>query len=447
MRAVLIVIGVLNAASGALALIAPDTFFDQVGHYGVENSHYVGDVGAFVLAFGVAVLVAVRRPSWRVPVLGPRGALVRPPRAQPRLRRRPGAQRRTRDLRHRLHRDRRALCSPTWSGRHRGFRRPQGSGRRQGGVAMKVFVAGASGVIGRPLVRQLVAAGHEVTGVTSKAENAAAIEAAGATAAVCDALDAKAVETAVTDARPEVVISQLTRLPDEYNPRKIDYGPTNRARAEGGHNLIEAARGAGVQALHHPEHRLHLRAGGGDGQGRGSAGLDRCARALPRRRHRHARARARGDADAGDRGRGPALRPVLRSRHLLRRRRKHRRAGASAPLPDRRSRRGGCSPSSTSTTPPRRRSPSLERGAPGIYNVVDDEPAPLREWLPVYAEALGARRPLPGPDAVLARLVAGPFAAAFATELRGASNAKAKRELGWEPRYPSWRHGFREALG
>jgi hypothetical protein len=69
MRAVLVVLGVLNAASGALALIAPDTFFDQVGRYGAENSHYVGDVGAFVLAFGVAVLVAVRHPSWRVPVL------------------------------------------------------------------------------------------------------------------------------------------------------------------------------------------------------------------------------------------------------------------------------------------------------------------------------------------------------------------------------------------
>jgi nucleoside-diphosphate-sugar epimerase len=89
---------------------------------------------------------------------------------------------------------------------------------------------------------------------------------------------------------------------------------------------------------------------------------------------------------------------------------------------------------------------ALDRGAPGIYNVVDDEPTPLREWLPVYAEALGSRRPFRVP-AFVARLVAGPFASAFATQLRGASNAKAKRELGWEPRYPSWRQGFREALG
>jgi nucleoside-diphosphate-sugar epimerase len=88
----------------------------------------------------------------------------------------------------------------------------------------------------------------------------------------------------------------------------------------------------------------------------------------------------------------------------------------------------------------------VERGEAGIYNVVDDEPAPLREWLPVYAEVLGAKRPFRVPT-LLARVVAGPFAAAFATELRGASNAKSRRELAWEPRYPSWRQGFREALG
>jgi 2-alkyl-3-oxoalkanoate reductase len=89
---------------------------------------------------------------------------------------------------------------------------------------------------------------------------------------------------------------------------------------------------------------------------------------------------------------------------------------------------------------------SLDRGAPGIYNIVDDEPAPLAEWLPVYAEALGARPPRRVPT-FLARLIAGPFATAFATELRGASNAKAKRDLGWEPSYPTWRQGFKEALG
>ena len=89
---------------------------------------------------------------------------------------------------------------------------------------------------------------------------------------------------------------------------------------------------------------------------------------------------------------------------------------------------------------------AVDRGAPGIYNVVDDEPAPGRDWLPVYAEALGAKPPRRVP-AWLARIAAGRFAVIMATELRGASNAKAKRELGWEPRYPSWRTGFSEALG
>src|SRR5215208_595391 len=112
---------------------------------------------------------------------------------------------------------------------------------------MKVFVAGASGVIGRPLVRQLVAAGHDVVGMTSRGSNRDAIRQAGAEAVVCDALDPDAVKATVAKAQPEVVISQLTRLPKEYNPRKIDYEPTNRARAEGGRNLIRAATAAGAR--------------------------------------------------------------------------------------------------------------------------------------------------------------------------------------------------------
>src|SRR2546422_3734109 len=112
---------------------------------------------------------------------------------------------------------------------------------------MKVFVAGASGVIGRPLMRQLVDAGHEAIGMTSRNENAATIEAAGGRPVVCDALDADAVKAAVIRAAPDVVINQLTRLPRDYNPRKIDYEPTNRARSEGGRNLIAAAREAGAR--------------------------------------------------------------------------------------------------------------------------------------------------------------------------------------------------------
>jgi nucleoside-diphosphate-sugar epimerase len=310
---------------------------------------------------------------------------------------------------------------------------------------MKVFVAGASGVIGRPLVHQLVAAGHEVTGMTSKTENVVPVEGAGATAVVCDALDPEAVGAAIREARPEVVISQLTRLPHEYNPRKIDYGPTNRARAEGGHNLIEAARAAGVRRfvtqsiafIYAPEGGMikdeearpwtdapePFRSGAGptlehEREATQTAGLDGLVL-------RYGQFYGPGTYDGPD---GNIAELVRRRRFPIVGRGEgmfsfiHTEDAASATVA------------------------SLEGGAPGIYNIVDDEPAPLREWLPVYAEVLGARRPRRVPT-FLARLAAGPFAAAFATQLRGASNAKAKRELGWEPRYPSWRQGFREALG
>src|SRR3954447_14616411 len=107
---------------------------------------------------------------------------------------------------------------------------------------MKVFVAGASGAIGRPLVRQLVQAGHEVTGTTRREERAAAMRDAGATAVVCDVFDAAALEAAVRAAEPEVVVNELTSLPERYDPKRIDYGPTNRVRQEGGGNLMKAAQ-------------------------------------------------------------------------------------------------------------------------------------------------------------------------------------------------------------
>ena len=113
---------------------------------------------------------------------------------------------------------------------------------------MKIFVAGATGVIGKPLVEQLVAAGHEVTGLTRSESKAGLITGLGATPAICDALDSDAVMKAVIDAAPEVVINQVTALPKDYNPKDPHfYDQTNRLRSEGGHNLIEAARSAGVR--------------------------------------------------------------------------------------------------------------------------------------------------------------------------------------------------------
>jgi 2-alkyl-3-oxoalkanoate reductase len=309
---------------------------------------------------------------------------------------------------------------------------------------MRVYLAGATGAVGRPLLDQLAAAGHEVTGMTSRAENAPRIEAAGARAVVCDALDPDAVSKAVGGASPEVVISQLTRLPREYNPRQIDYGPTNRARAEGGHNLIVAAQAAGarrfvtqsVAFIYAPE---------------GEMVKDEEARAW---------------TDAPEPF-GSGARPTL----------EHEREATQTPGLEGLVLRYGqfygpgtyyASDGSLAQQVRRRRFPivgrgegvfsfihvddaasatvvAVERGSPGIYNVVDDDPTPLREWLPVYAEALGAKPPFRVPK-FLARLAAGNFAAIMATQLRGASNAKAKRELGWELRYTSWRQGFREAL-
>jgi 2-alkyl-3-oxoalkanoate reductase len=290
-----------------------------------------------------------------------------------------------------------------------------------------------------------VAAGHEVVGMTSRDSGREAILEAGGEAVVCDALDADAVEATVRDARPEVVISQLTRLPKEYDPRKIDYEPTNRVRAEGGRNVIRAAKAAGARRfitqsiafLYAPEGGMvkdeearpwtdapePFGSGaqatlGHEREALGTSGLEGIVL-------RYGQFYGPGTYYASDGniaeqvrrrrfpivGRGTAVFSFIHVDDA---------AGATVV--------------------------ALDRGAPGVYNVVDDEPAPLREWLPVYAETLGAKRPFRVP-LFLARLAAGSFAAAFASQLRGATNAKAKRELGWQPRYPSWRTGFRQALG
>jgi nucleoside-diphosphate-sugar epimerase len=310
---------------------------------------------------------------------------------------------------------------------------------------MRVFVAGASGVIGRPLVRQLVAAGHEVVGMTSRESGLDAISEAGAGAVVCDALDPQAVQTTIAEARPEVVINQLTRLPREYDPRKIDYGPTNRARAEGGRNLIQAATAAGsrrfitqgIAFIYAPEGRMVK---------------DEEARPwtdAPEPFWSGVKAMLEHEREATETAGLEGL--VLRYGQFYGPDTYYARDGNIAEQVQRRrfpivGRGDGVfsfihvDDAASATVA------AVETGPPGIYNVVDDEPAPLREWLPVYAEALGAKRPFRVP-AFVARLVAGPFAAAFATGLRGASNARAKRELGWEPSHASWRTGFPESLG
>jgi nucleoside-diphosphate-sugar epimerase len=309
---------------------------------------------------------------------------------------------------------------------------------------MKVFVAGASGAIGRPLVPQLVAAGHEVTGTTRREERAEKIRAAGGRAVVCDVFDLPALEAAVREAEPEVVVNQLTSLPKDFNPRKIDYAPTNRVREEGGGNLMRAALAVGARRyvtqsiafLYAPE---------------GGWVKDEEARPYDD---------APPPFDEGERAMIAHEREVLGTEGIEGLVLRYGQFYGPGTYYD----RGGSIEKQVSKRMVPVMGPgtgmasfihvddaagatvaALDHGAPGIYNVTDDEPAPAKEWLPVYAEVLGAKAPRRVPT-WLARLVGGRMAIEFGVNLRGASNAKAKRELGWRPSRPSWRQGFRDAL-
>jgi nucleoside-diphosphate-sugar epimerase len=307
-----------------------------------------------------------------------------------------------------------------------------------------VFVAGAGGAVGRPLVPRLVAAGHEVSGTTRSQERAEAIRAAGATPVVVDALDAAALRDAVVAAAPEVVVHELTSLPDRFEPRRKDiYAATNRVRSEGTRNLIEAAQAAGARRFvcqsiafagapgERPEvldeqAPLALDAPAPFDEGvRVIEAMERAvvnAEGLEGLVLRYGWFYGPGTYYAED---GSSASDVRKRRFPI--------IGDGAGLFS----FVHVDDAAAATVA------AVERGAPGIYNIVDDEPAPLRDWLPVYAEAIGAPPPRRVP-VWLARIVAGKMVAGLNRQ-PGASNAKAKRELGWQPRWSSWREGFREA--
>jgi 2-alkyl-3-oxoalkanoate reductase len=309
---------------------------------------------------------------------------------------------------------------------------------------MRVFVAGASGAIGRRLLPQLIAAGHEVTGTTRSEEGAEAIRATGGRAAICDALDAEALHAAVTGAAPEVVVHQLTALPHRFDPRdKEVYAPTNRLRSEATRTLLDAARAAGARRMicqsiafaYAPGPQAEVKdedaplafdapAPFGDGV-RAIDEMERAvvgAEGLEGLVLRYGWFYGPGTYYADDGSMAEDVRkrrfPVLGKGTGL---------FSFVHVDD----------AASATVA------AVERGAPGIYNVVDDDPAPQREWLPVYAEAIGAKKPLRVPVWV-ARLVVGKIATVAGVQ-PGAANAKAKRDLGWEPRWPSWRQGLRDA--
>ena len=309
---------------------------------------------------------------------------------------------------------------------------------------MRVFVAGATGAIGRPLVDRLLEAGHEAIGMTRSEEKAEALRSRGAEAVVADARDDSALRAAVTGARPDVLVHQLTDLPQDFSPR-YKYGATNELRAQVTRTLIAAGRDAGARRIVAQSVSFFYVPAGDMVKSEDAPTLS---------------------SDVAPGKFGEAADAALDMERQV--------VGAEGM--DGLVLRYGffygpgtwfAQGTSMAKAYRRRMSPiigsgtgvfsfvhvddaaaataaAVERGAPGVYNVTDDEPAPVTDWMPAFAEAVGGKAPRRVP-LWLGRLVAGGNADAMQT-MRGASNSKARRELSWEPRFASWRQGFREGL-
>ena len=303
---------------------------------------------------------------------------------------------------------------------------------------MRVFLAGATGVIGTPLVPQLLEAGHEVTAMTRSVLRATQLEAVGADPVVCDVFDADGVRAAMADTSPDAVIHQLTSLPpriDWGNPNVFD--ENNRVRIEGTRVLVDAALAAGARRVV-AESIAFVYAPTGDRVKEEDAPL--FTGAPPPLGGAVAAVAELEQLVTGTAGIAGV---VLRYGLLYGPGTSHDRRGSTAadivaarvPLVE-----GATGMYSWLHVEDAASAAvaALERGAPGIYNVVDDEPAPQPEWLPVLAHALRADPP--------AAAEAPPAPENPVMWQRGASNAKAKRELGWRPRYASWREGFAASL-
>ncbi len=306
---------------------------------------------------------------------------------------------------------------------------------------MRVFLAGASGAIGTRLVAQLIDRGHEVIGTyTSSPERAEHLRALGAEAIALDLLDAAAVRTAVLDAKPEAIVHEATALAGIGFSRKLDktFAQTNRLRTEGTDALLAAAQEAGVHRFVAQSFAAYRYAMEG---GMVKAEDDPLVAAPARGTETTFAAMAHVDTAVTDAG-GIALRyggfygnaddqiPKPVRKRLLPIIGNGEGFMSFVHLDD----------AAAATVL------ALEHDGAGIYNIVDDDPAPLREWLPVLANVLGAKPPRHMP-AWLARPIAGEGGVNMGTKTRGASNAKAKLELGWALRYPSWRQGFVAAYG
>jgi 2-alkyl-3-oxoalkanoate reductase len=305
---------------------------------------------------------------------------------------------------------------------------------------MRVFVAGASGAIGTRLVPQLMDRGHQVIGTFHSPGNAERVRALGAEAIALDLLDPLAVRQAVLETGPDAIVHQATALAEARFSRSLDrtFAPTNRLRTEGTDALLAAAREARVHRFVAQSFAAYRYAREGGPVKTEDDPLDPTPPASARETNAAMAYLDQAVTDAG----GIALRyggfygapndgmigPVRRRRFPI--------IGDG----------GGVASFVHLDDAAAATVLALEHDGAGIYNIVDDEPAPVREWLPVLADALGAEPPRHVPR-WLARLVAGEGAVIMGTEARGASNAKAKRQLGWTLRYPSWRQGFPAAYG
>jgi nucleoside-diphosphate-sugar epimerase len=307
-------------------------------------------------------------------------------------------------------------------------------------MVMRVFVAGGTGVIGRRLVPQLVARGHQVTATTTGAGKRGALEQLGAEAVVMDGLDAMSVGEAVAAARPDVIVHQMTAIAGKPDLRHIDrwFATTIRLRTEGTDHLLAAAEATGVS---HVVAQSYANWNGVRTGGWVKTEEDPLDPEEGTNAHRNALA-IRHLEDAVVKAGGAVLRygglygPGATDDQVeLVRRRQFPLVGAGTGY----SSWVHLDDAASATVL------AVEQRAKGVFNVVDDEPAPASEWLPHLAACAGAKPPMRVPK-WLARLLAGQVAVTMMTEGRGFSNAKAKRELGWEPSHPSWRQGFEDGL-
>lgn len=304
-------------------------------------------------------------------------------------------------------------------------------------MIMRVFVAGGSGALGRRLVPQLVARGHQVTATTTSAAKLGMLAELGAQGVVMDGLDGVSVREAVDRAQPDAIVHQMTGLgtgkPDMRHPDRF-FAPTNRLRIEGTDHLLAAAEATGVphvfvqsfaQSFGHRAGLLTeedpIDPGTAATVRRLSAGVLHIQDVVPK---------AGGTVLRYGGFYGPGASDDVVE---MVRKRKFPLVGDGSGwnswvhLDD----------AASATVL------AIEQRAKGVFNIVDDEPAQVRDWLPYLAACAGAKRPMRVPE-WLARLLAGEFAVTLMTESHGFSNARARRELGWEPRYPSWRVGFKE---